>query len=292
MLSVYDTSAVKPELGVLYVVATPIGNLEDMSLRAMRILKEVSCIASEDTRHTRKLLSHFKIQTPLISYYREKEAQQAEKIIKQLLEGRDIALVSDAGVPCISDPGYTLVRSAQQHGVRVVTIPGPSAVTSALSISGLKADSFTFLGFLPAKKNERHKKLKEVAQFSTLLVFYESPHRLASSLEDCLAILGNRQVAICRELTKLYEQCLSGCFSEVLACLAKARIRGEYVILVEGAPEQTVAVDHNDLTALLTWYRDQSELSLKDVVRKVSADLGVSRSKVYAEALKVWPTNG
>lgn len=287
-MSVYDTHAAKPDTGVLYVVATPIGNLEDMTVRAIRILKEVSCIASEDTRHTRKLLSHFQIQTPLVSYYREKEVQQSEKIIKVLLEGNDIALVSDAGVPCISDPGYTLVRSAQEHGLRVVTIPGPSAVTSAISISGQKADNFTFLGFLPAKKNERLKKLQEVARFTSLLVFYESPHRLLQSLEDCLAILGDRRVSLCRELTKIYEQCLSGTLSEILECLTEQRARGEYVLLVEGAVEHCVPVDPNDLTALLVWYRDNSGLSLKDAVSKVSGDIGISRSKVYSEALRVW----
>ncbi len=284
------TDSRKPRAGsgILYIVATPIGNLEDITMRALRVLGEVALIACEDTRHTRKLLTHFGINTPQTSYYREKEAEKTTQIIRVLLEGRDVALVSDAGVPCISDPGFVLVNEARNLGVVVTPIPGPSALTTAISMAGVKADHFLFGGFLPARKAERRKTLQALSAQSALLVFYESPHRLQQSLDDCLAVLGDRQVVVCKELTKIYERCLRGPISEVLAALALEEVRGEFVILVQGAEAHEPPVEGQDLRGLLEWYQAESGLSLKAAVSKVSGDLGLSRTLVYAEALQVW----
>lgn len=283
-----DSRKPRPGSGTLYVVATPIGNLEDITMRALRVLGEVALIACEDTRHTRKLLTHFGIKTPQTSYYREKEAEKTKQIIQMLLAGRDVALVSDAGVPCISDPGFVLVNEARVEGIVVTPIPGPSALTTAISMAGIKADNFLFCGFLPARKAERRKTLQTLAGQTALLVFYESPHRLQQSLDDCLAVLGDRLVVVCKELTKVYERCLRGLISEVLAALSEEEIRGEFVVLVQGAEVLETPVDALDLRGLLEWYKAESGLSLKAAVSKVSGDLGLSRSIVYGEALQVW----
>lgn len=288
MLTLTDSRKSQPGSGVLYVVATPIGNLEDITMRALRILADVSLIACEDTRHTRKLLTHFGINTPQTSYYREKEAEKTKKIIEILLAGNDIALVSDAGVPCISDPGFILVNEARKKGIVVTPIPGPSAVTTAISMAGVKADHFLFCGFLPAKKAERKKALQALVTQSALLVFYESPHRMQQCLDDCLAVLGDRLIVVCKELTKVYERCMRGTISEVLNALAGEEIRGEFVVLVQGAEVLETPMDERDLRGLLEWYKAESGLSLKASVSKVSADLSLSRSMVYGEALQVW----
>lgn len=274
--------------GTLYVVATPIGNLEDITMRALRVLGEVALIACEDTRHTRKLLTHFGINTPQTSYYREKEVEKTKELIQILLDGRDVALVSDAGVPCISDPGFVLVNEALHSGLVVTPIPGPSALTTAISMAGIKADHFLFCGFLPARKAERRKTLQTLIAQSALLVFYESPHRLEQSLTDCLSVLGDRQVVVCKELTKIYERCLRGPISEVLAALVEEEMRGEFVVLVQGAEIIATPVESHDLRGLLAWYKAESGLTLKATVSKLSGDLGLSRSQVYAEALQVW----
>lgn len=281
-----------PGSGTLYVVATPIGNLEDITMRAIRVLGEVSLIACEDTRHTRKLLTHFGISTPQTSYYREKEAAKSGQIIQQLLSGRDVALVSDAGVPCISDPGFVLVNEAREAGIRVVAIPGPSALTAALSVAGLPAENFLFRGFLPAKGAERRKVLQGLSSQTALLIFYESPHRLRDCLHDCLTVLGDRTAVLCKELTKIYEQSVRGRLSELVAAVAEGEVRGEFVVLVQGGEVREAPIDELDLQGLLQWYRDESGLSLKASVAKVAADLGLSRSKVYGEALLVWGKQG
>jgi 16S rRNA (cytidine1402-2'-O)-methyltransferase len=286
--SLTDSRKPRPGSGTLYVVATPIGNLEDITMRAIRVLGEVALIACEDTRHTRKLLTHFGINTPQTSYYREKEAQKTDTIIHLLQEGKDVALVSDAGVPCISDPGFVLVNEARTAGISVVSIPGPSALTAAISVAGLKAEQFLFFGFLPARGAERRKTLQTLTSQPALLIFYESPHRLAESLEDCLTVLGDRVAVVCKELTKVYERSLRGPLSEILVSLAKDEIRGEFVVLIAGAERQETPVDCLDLKSLLEWYKAESGLSLKASVAKIAADLGLSRSKVYSEALAVW----
>lgn len=274
--------------GTLFVVATPIGNLEDITLRALRILREVDLIAAEDTRHTRKLLSHFDIHTPLISYYKEKEASRAQEIVARLLSGAQVALVSDAGTPGISDPGGVLVHSAQAHGIPVVPVPGVSALATLLSVAGLTEPAHLFLGFLPAKGTERRKLLRGLKNDVHPLVFYESPRRITASLADCLAELGDRRTVIGRELTKVHEEIASGDLTQLLAGLkAREAIKGEFVVLVEGL-RATATERPDNLEDLLRWYRGQDGVSLKDAVASIAKDLDLSRSEVYQKALAVW----
>ena len=274
--------------GTLFVVATPIGNLEDITLRALRILREVDLIAAEDTRHTRKLLSHFDIHTPLISYYKEKEASRAQEIVARLLSGAQGALVSDAGTPGISDPGGILVQSAQAHGITVVPVPGVSALATLLSVAGLTEPSHLFLGFLPAKGTERRKLLRGVKNDVHPLVFYESPRRIIASLGDCLAELGDRRAVIGRELTKVHEEIGSGELAQLLAGYkAKEAIKGEFVVLIEGV-RASASQRPDNLEDLLRWYRGQDGVSLKDAVANIAKDLDLSRSEVYQKALAVW----
>ncbi len=272
--------------GTLYIVPTPIGNLEDITLRSLRILKEVDLIAAEDTRHTKRLLNHFGIHTPLISYYREKEVERSEEILHRLQEGQNIALVSDAGTPCISDPGAILVKLIQENGLTVVPLPGASALTTALSASGITATSFLFVGFLPSKKGQRRKLLASLAASEHPIVLYESPHRIESLLRDALETLGERQSFWARELTKTFEDLQHGTLSELLAKSREGRNRGEFVVIIwPGVQEE---VQGETVEELLLWYRDNSELSLKDVSRRLAADLGLSRSQIYQQALALW----
>ena len=274
--------------GTLFVVATPIGNLEDITLRALRILREVDLIAAEDTRHTRKLLTHFDIHTSLISYYKEKEASRAQEIVARLLSGQQVALVSDAGTPGISDPGGILVHSAQTHGISVVPVPGVSALATLLSVAGLTEPSHLFLGFLPAKGVERRKLLRGLKNDVHPLIFYESPRRITASLGDCLAELGERRAVIGRELTKMHEEISAGGLTQLLAGLKnREAIKGEFVVLIAGLRASGPARPDN-LEDLLRWYREQSGLSLKDAVASIAKDLDLSRSEVYQKALTVW----
>ncbi len=269
------------------MVATPIGNLEDITLRALRILKEVDYIACEDTRHTRKLLTHFQISSKLVSYYKGKEVSKSGEIVSYLLAGANVALVSDAGVPCISDPGYILVQKVIENRIKISTVPGPSALTSAISVAGLPSENFLFSGFLPAKKNERLKILRNLAGESALLVFYESPHRLIKFLTDCLEVLGNRSAVVCKELTKIYEDCQHGSLADLVGYFRKiTKVKGEYVVLITGRLGEP-RPDSDDIEDLLVWYRDSGS-SLKDSVARIAADLGLSRSRVYAKALLIW----
>lgn len=275
--------------GTLYVVATPIGNLEDITFRAVRILGEVDLIAAEDTRHTRKLLSHLSLSKPLVSYYKDREAARSEKIIEELRAGRNVALVSDAGTPAISDPGSVLVALCHEHGIPVVPVPGPSAVISAVSVSGFAHASFTFLGFLPPKKNQRAKILTARAQDDVLLVFYESPRRICQTLTDCRQALGERRVFVGRELTKLHEELLCGTFSDVLLLLqGREQIKGEFVVVVAPPKPGSAVAPPEELQDLLAWYKNHSGLSMKDAVKKIAADLNLSKSQIYEKALHVW----
>jgi len=273
--------------GTLYVVATPIGNLEDITLRALRILKEVALVAAEDTRHTRKLFGHFGISTPLISYYKGKEQERAEKILAVLNAGRDVALVSDAGTPGISDPGHIMTKRAREAGIPVVAVPGPSSLSAALSVAGLDEGPFTFLGFLPSQRSQRRKLLANLAGRTETLVFFEAPHRLAASLVDCLETLGDRPAFWARELTKLHEETRSGTLAGFLADMDPGAVKGESVLIVRGAAEAKKP-ESDDLRELLLWHRDHNRLSLKEAVRRVSSDLGIPRTGVYQEALKIW----
>ena len=276
------------QTGVLYVVATPIGNLEDITYRAVRILGEVELIVAEDTRHTRKLLSHFAINKPLISYYKDKESARSDRIIDELLQGRHVALVSDAGTPAISDPGAVLVSRCHENSIPVVAVPGPSALTAALSVAGLRQPSFSFLGFLPSKKTQRIKILRSIAQEEKAVVFYESPRRVAQTIAECRDVMGEKKFFIARELTKIHEELLIGSTSEVLHQLKeKTAIKGEFIVTIFPNDAEKKEMP-DDLEALLCWYRDQSQLSMKDSVKKISRDLNLSRSQVYEKALHIW----
>jgi len=221
--------------GTLFVCATPIGNLEDITLRALRVLREADVIAAEDTRTTQKLLNHYDIRTSCISYHKHNEKTRSDLLLDQLFEGKNVALVSDAGTPGISDPGQIVIDAAVEAGINVVSVPGPSAVVAALVVSGLPAERFAFEGFLPRNKKQRKDHLSDLASDPRTLVFYEAPHRLEETLEDLLDVLGNRRVSLVRELTKKFEEILRGNLADMVRQLKEGQeARGEYVLVVEG----------------------------------------------------------
>ena len=224
-------------MGTLYLVATPIGNLEDMSPRAIRILHEANLIAAEDTRHTGNLLKHFEIQTPLTSYFEHNKLSKLDFILAKLSSG-DVALVSDAGTPAINDPGYELVRAALASGFDVRPVPGPSAPVAALSVSGLPTDSFLYLGYLPHKKTERRKFVGQIANLSYTLIFRESPHRIIEALEDLLSALGDRRICVAREMTKMFEEYWRGTLSGAVEYFKSKEVRGEFTLVVEGKTKE------------------------------------------------------
>src|SRR5947208_4039727 len=224
--------------GCLYLVGTPIGNLEDITLRALRILREADRIAAEDTRHTQKLLNHYEISRPLVSYHEHNELTRAPELLVALEQGAKIALVSDAGMPLVSDPGHRLVTLCLRHQIPVVPIPGPSALLAALSASGLPNEEFLFVGFLPARTGERHRALERLRLEDRTLILYEAPHRVAETVADALAILGERPACLAREVTKLHEEFLRGKLSEIIAALEERPARGE-ITLILGPPEVT-----------------------------------------------------
>jgi len=272
--------------GTLYITATPIGNLEDITLRALRILKEVDVIAAEDTRHTRKLLTHFEISTPLISYYREKEQVRSVQLVERILAGESIALVSDAGTPAISDPGAVLVSLAHKEGITVVPLPGPSALATALSVSGITDSSFLFLGFAPSKKSQRKTLLTSLTDHPHPIVFYESPRRIQGLLSDILQIMGDRTGFWARELTKAHEDLQAGKISALLELASGPKNRGEFVLIVH--PGKIIRAEGENVEELLVWYRENTTLTVKDVSRKIASDLGLSRSAVYQNALVIY----
>jgi len=273
-------------MGTLYIVATPIGNLEDITLRALRILKEADLVAAEDTRHSRKLLTHFGISRPLTSYFDHNKDLKGDYILDKLREGLSVALITDAGTPCISDPGYQLVRDAVAAGITVVPIPGACAAITALSASGLPTDFFSFAGFLPNKQGKRRERLQALCAEKGILVFYESPKRLLATLRDMLETLGDREVVVARELTKLYEEFLRGRLSALIEEAEGREIRGEVAILVTPA-EQTELPEGPGMEELLTRYLESGEFSLKDAVKRVTLETGLPKSAVYAEALRL-----
>lgn len=244
-------------MGTLFVVATPIGNLGDISSRALEILRQVDLIACEDTRQTIKLLNHFGIQKPLTSYHEFNEEKKAEELSRKLAADSSVALVSDAGTPAIADPGYRLIRLCRQRGIPVVSIPGPSAVAAALAASGLPGDEFMFLGFLPSKKTARREKLIAIANVACPLVFYEAPHRIEDSLEDMLEVLGDREVCIARELTKIHEEFSFGRISEIRALVKPL---GEFVVVVSGATKMREAAPLTREQALKTLGMTRNQL--------------------------------
>ena len=268
-------------MGTLYIVATPIGNLEDVSLRAVRILREVSLIAAEDTRKTRTLLSAHHIKTPLTSYFEHNKLSKLGYILEQLQTG-DIALVSDAGMPGLSDPGYELIKAAVERGFPVIPVPGPSAVITAVVVSGLPTDRFLYLGFLPHKAGERQRLLDSVANEQSTLVILESPHRLKEALADILSSLGNRRAAICRELTKLHEEIFRGTIQEAIEHFQEPR--GEFVLVIEGnrveKPLLTESIEQ-ELANL-----KQSGVPAKDAIARLTKTSGLSRKELYHAWLK------
>lgn len=280
-----QTVAAENRPGRLFVVATPIGNLGDMSARAVETLRTVDVIACEDTRHTKNLCRHFGITTPLVSYYREKEQSKSEQLLEQLLAGRQIALVSDAGTPGVSDPGAVLVHKARAAGIEIVAVPGPSALATAISVAGLEETPFFFGGFPPAAKNERRQWLRGLASLTCTLIFYEAPHRIAGTLRDMCESLGDRPALLFRELTKIHEDCISGSLSE-LAEQVSGGVKGELVLIVFGAAPTTPKPE--DVDGLLRWYRDERQASLKDAVQAIARDLDQPRSQVYKQALAIW----
>jgi len=275
------------QAGTLFVVATPLGNLEDITLRALRVLKEVSLIAAEDTRHSRKLLAHYGIATPLTSYYDQIEREKAPALIGHLKQGKSLALISDAGTPGIADPGYHLVRAAIAAGVRVEAIPGPSAVAAALSVAGLPTDRFAFDGFVPAKTGPRRKFFAALAHDPRTLVVYDAARRLDVCLQDLQAVLGDRQVVMVRELTKMFEEIVRGPVSEVAAQLrtraAGRALQGEITLLIAAgvAPAPPVV---EDLTTAIGRLRGEG-MSLKEVARVLARERGLPRREVYQAGL-------
>ena len=265
--------------GTLYIVATPIGNLEDITLRALRVLREVDWIACEDTRQTRKLLDHFGIAKPMVSYHEHNESGRAVELVGKLTSGGSGALVSDAGTPLISDPGYRLVQAAIAAAIPVVPIPGASATVSALSAAGLPTDAFRFCGFLPPKSSQRKKTLEQWKPETATLIFYETPHRILEALEDVAAVMGSRPVVVARELTKLHEEFLRGTAAEVRAELAaRPSVKGEITLLIGKTDE--VQADDTPLEEAVR-AAEQSGLPRMEAIKQVARQRGLSKREVY-----------
>jgi 16S rRNA (cytidine1402-2'-O)-methyltransferase len=275
--------------GTLYVVATPLGNLEDITLRALRVLKEVHLIAAEDTRHSRKLLAHYRISTPLTSYYDWIERHKAAQLVEELKHGRSIALISDAGTPGIADPGYHLVQAAIAAGIRIEAVPGPSAVAAALSIAGLPTDRFAFEGFVPARRSARRRFFAALAYEPRTVVVYEAARRLLPALHDVHETLGSRQVVVVRELTKMFEEILRGRVDELLSQLEQRlgdqSLQGEVTLLIAGG-EAAPPVVAEDLTAAIERLRGEG-MSLKEIARTLARERGLSRREIYQAGLAV-----
>jgi 16S rRNA (cytidine1402-2'-O)-methyltransferase len=270
--------------GLLYLVATPIGNLEDITYRAVRVLREASVIACEDTRQTRKLLDHFQIQKPTVSYHEHNEAERAAELVSRMLAGESIALVSDAGMPLVSDPGYRLVRAAIDNGIAVHPIPGPSASLAALAASGLPTDAFHFGGFFPTKPTQRAKLLESLAGEEATLIFYEAPHRVLETLESIAVVLGPRRVVMARELTKIHEEFLRGTASEIRQQLeSRDSVRGEITILIAKAdappPDDTPVAEAVEVLV-------QLGVARMDAIKEVARSRGLSKREVYDQILK------
>ncbi|MDR6120794.1 16S rRNA (cytidine1402-2'-O)-methyltransferase [Bacillus sp. SLBN-46] len=271
--------------GILYLVPTPIGNLEDMSFRAIRILKEADLIAAEDTRNTKKLCNYFEINTPIVSYHEHNKETSGEKLIQKVQQGLKVALVSDAGMPAISDPGYELVTAAINEQVTVVPLPGANAALTSLIASGIVCQPFYFYGFLHRGKKDKRAELDLLKRQMATIIFYESPHRLKETLAVMLEVLGNRNIAVCRELTKKYEEFIRGTLEEVIEWAHKDEIRGEFCIIVEGTKEE-VEEDTNWWEALsieehVNHYMSVENISSKDAIKQTAKDRGLNKREVY-----------
>ena len=271
------------DIGVLYVVATPIGNLEDITLRAINILKEVDLIAAEDTRHTLKLLNHLNISKTLISYHRHNENIKTDILIKELKQGKNIALVSDAGTPGICDPGEEVIKKCIEEDIKVISIPGPCALINALICSGLDTKEFVFIGFLPLNKKNRKEKLKEIENITKTIILYEAPHKLEKTLKDLKEIIGNRKIVLARELTKIHEEYIR---EDINSLMEKAKaIKGEIVLIIEGAEKK----EESDLLELSLEehyeYYKQKGLNKKEIIKQIAKDRNVNKNEIYQKFL-------
>ena len=267
------------KIGTLYIVATPIGNLEDITLRAIRILKEVDMIAAEDTRHTLKLLNHLEISKPLISYHRHNEDIKTDILIKKLQQGKQIALVSDAGTPGICDPGEEVIKKCIKEDIPVVPIPGACAMINALICSGLDTKEFVFIGFLPLNKKNRKEKLEEIKNITKTIILYEAPHKLDTTLKDLKEIIGDRKIILARELTKIHEEYIRENI-DILIERAK-ELKGEIVLIIEGEEKK----EENDLLQLSLEehyrYYEEKGLSKKEIIKKIAKDRNVNKNEIY-----------
>lgn len=274
--------------GKLYLVATPIGNLEDITFRALKVLESVDLIAAEDTRHTLGLLNHFNISKPLISYYKQNEKTKSEVLINKLLEGQNIAVVSDAGTPGISDPGEEIVKVAIENNIEIIPIPGACAFVNALIASGFSTREFSFIGFLSAEKKERKVKLEELKYETKTLIFYEAPHKLKTMLEAVLEILGDRKIVLAKELTKIHETFIRDNVSNILDNIDT--IKGEFVILVEGSQISAQEIENKKINELsmgehYEMYEAQG-FDKKEIIKKIAKDRGVNKNEVYQYFLR------
>jgi 16S rRNA (cytidine1402-2'-O)-methyltransferase len=275
------------EKGILYLVPTPIGNLEDMTFRAIRIMKEADLIAAEDTRNTKKLCNYFEIETPVTSYHEHNKESSGYKLIEKMKDGAKIALVSDAGMPTISDPGMELVAEAIAEGLTVVPLPGANAALTALIASGIQPQPFYYYGFLQRGKKDKKKELEQLAKQAATIILYESPHRLKETLSLMLDGLGDRRIVLCRELTKKYEEFLRGTISEAIAWAESDEVRGEFVLIIEGASADTLDLDENpwweklSLTEHVEHYISNEDMNSKNAIKQTALDRGMQKREVY-----------
>jgi 16S rRNA (cytidine1402-2'-O)-methyltransferase len=275
-------------IGTLYLVATPIGNLQDISFRALEVLKSVDLIACEDTRRTIKLLNHFSIKKKLVSYHEHNENERAEELAKLLKQGKSIAVVSDAGTPAVCDPSFRLVQKAHEIGARVVPVPGAVALINALIVSGLPTDSFFFGGFLPSKKSDRRKRLEEVKPISATLIFYETPHRIEKSLTDCLEVLGNRNAALVRELTKLHEEIIRGNLQSLIEILQQKSVKGEIVLVIDRRQGLDLEKLRQKTLPQRVAELESEGWERKNALKKAAKEFGLSKSEAY----QIWQSSG
>lgn len=291
----HSESPHNPPTGTLYLVATPIGNLEDITLRALRVLKEVDQIACEDTRHTLKLLTHFDIHKPLISYHEHNELTRAPELVLAMEKGASIALVSDAGMPLVSDPGHRLVTLAIRHRIPVVPIPGPAALLAALCASGLPNEEFLFLGFLPARSGERQRSLERLRIEDRTLIFYEAPHRIADTIADAVAILGDRPACLAREVTKIHEEFRRGRLTEIFQSLDEHPAKGEITLVIgpagKSAPGTNVDTAQS-LAARVDELMHQAKLDRKEALKLAAKERGMSKHDAYRQLLDENPPPG
>jgi 16S rRNA (cytidine1402-2'-O)-methyltransferase len=272
--------------GKLYLVPTPIGNLEDITFRALRVLKEADVIAAEDTRQTKKLLNHFEITTPVVSYHEHNKMASGKKIIEWLLEGKNIALVSDAGTPAISDPGYELVVDALKENCTVIPLPGANAALTALIASGLPTDHFYFFGFLNRNKREKRKQLESLRYMRDTIIFYEAPHRLEETLEMMYEVFGNRQIVLSRELTKRFEEFIRGDLENILRWIKENEIRGEFCVLVQGTEEEKIEDEwwhHLSVVDHVDYYINEKQLTPKEAIKQTAKDRNIAKREVYQQ---------